>query len=148
MSTFPVVHQDMSAFCQTCPDVQAVTAVLNPLGFRVAFHMDADDQQAYLQLAPLPEQCHYTGPCGMSVVYLAGEDGDLNADEDRDPNTLNAFPAHASRFWFYCGAESKDVFQHTLDTLATAFSLSWEPPVANVSAFPSTVVPSDLQAVA
>ncbi len=148
MSTFLVVHHDVSAFCQTCPDVQVVTSALKPLGFSVAFHMEADHRNAYLQLAPLPEQCHYDGPFGMSVVYLAGEDSDLNADEDRDPNTLNAFPAHASRFWCYCGAESHALFQHTLDTLATAFSLSWEPLVANVSAFPSTVVPSDLQAVA
>ncbi len=143
-----MTHHDASAFCQTCPDMQAVTTVLKPLGFSVAFHMQADDQQAYLQLAPLPEQCHYAGPFGMSVVYLAGEDSGLNADEDNDLDTMNAFPAHASRFWFYCGGESKEVFQQTLDTLIAAFSLSWEPLAANVFALPSTVVPSHLQAVA
>lgn len=150
MSTVPVVHQNSTAFCQTCPTVKEVTHVLQPLGFYVSFHMEADDQQAYLQLAPLPKQCHYEGPCGLSVVYLAGEDTGLFDDEgDGSDTTNNAFPAHASRFWCYCGAESLTMFQQTLDALATAFTLSWEPLVApRVPSLPSTVVPHSLQAVA
>ncbi len=151
MSTVFVDHHDSTAFCQTCPSVQDVTMRLTPLGFSVAFHMQADEKQAYLDLDPLPEQCHYDGPFGMSVVYLAGEDSDLNADEDRAPDITNTFPAHASRFWCYCGGESKGVFQHTLGMLATAYSLIWEPLVATnhvPTAFPSTVAPVDLQAVA
>jgi len=114
-----LVHQDVSAFCQTCPHPQDVTAVLVQLGFRVGFQMKADDQQAYMQLKPLPAQVHYEGSHGLSVVYLAGED--IDSDDE------HAFPDHASRFWLYCAGEPEHVFQHTLETLATAFSLSWEP---------------------
>jgi hypothetical protein len=136
--------------------VQQVTAVLEPLGFRVKFHMAADDKQAYLQLAPLPEQCHYDGPSSMSVVYLAGRDPDPTVDDDEDapdavPLVPVVFPPHASRFWFYCGHESAEAFQRTLETLAVAFSLTWEPlvaPVAQITSLPSPVVPVAVRAAA
>ena len=111
-------HKDVGAFCQTCPHPQDVTTVLQSLGFRVGFQMNADDQQAYMQLKPLPAQIHYEGPGGMNIVYLAGEDIDID-DE-------HVFPKHASRFWLYCAGEPEQTFQYTLDTLANAFSLSWE----------------------
>lgn len=114
-----LAHQDVNALCQTCPQPHKVTNALQPLGFRLGFQMKADDQQAYMQLKPLPAQFHYEGPHGLSVVYLAGED--INSDDEY------AFPAHASRFRLYCAGEPEHVFQHTLETLATAFSLSWEP---------------------
>lgn len=114
-----LTHQDLSAFCRTCPHTQDVTNVLALLGFSLAFQMKADNQQAYMQLKPLPAQLHFDGPYGMSVVYLAGED--INTDDE------HTFPAHSSRFWFYQGGEPDQILQQTLDVLAAAFSLSWEP---------------------
>ena len=112
----PLPHQEISAFCQTCPPPHEVTNVLVLLGFSLTFQMQADSQQAYLQLKPLPAQMHYEGPYGMNVVYLAGED--LNIDDEC------IFPAHASRFWLYPGNESEPLFQHVIDVLSNAFSLS------------------------
>ena len=88
-----VIHQDLSAFCQTCPHPTGCHKRTCLLGFSLAFQMKADDQQAYMQLKPLPAQFHYEGPYGMNVVYLAGED--IDSDDE------HAFPVHASRFWFY-----------------------------------------------
>ena len=117
-------HQDMSAFCQTCIHPQDVTNILTLLGFSLAFQMKPDDQQAYMQLKPLPAQFHYEGPYGMNVVYLAGEDINTG-DED-------VFPVHASRFWLYRAGETDLIFQQAIDVLTTAFSLSWEPLTLNI----------------
>ena len=119
MPQYLLAHQDVSAFCQTCPHQQDVITVLKPLGFRVGFQMQADNQQAYMQLKPLPAQVHYEGPHGMSVVYLAGEDIDVDDEY--------TFPKHASRFWLYCAGESEQTFKQTMNVLTGAFSLSWQP---------------------
>ncbi len=128
MLQYLLAHQDVSAFCQTCPRPQDVTSVLESLGFHVSFQMQADNQHAYMQLKPLPAQVHYEGPCGMNVVYLAGEDIDIDDEY--------AFPKHASRFWLYCAGESEQTFKQTMNVLTGAFSLSWKP-----LTIPATTVP-------
>src|SRR2546421_12119886 len=86
---------DRTAFCATCPSPDEVTMALASLGFPLVFQMNADDDQAYLRLTPLPAQFHYREPQGAEVIYLAGMD-----QEDEQPA-----PLHASRFWFYAGAD-------------------------------------------
>src|SRR5947209_3745251 len=84
---------DLTAFCSTCPAAAEVTEALTLLGFALVFQLDADDNQAYLHLAPLPPQFHYRNDHGTEVVYLAGVE-----QEDKQPA-----PQHASRFWLYVG---------------------------------------------
>jgi hypothetical protein len=118
---------DLTAFCTTCPAADEVTAVLTPLGFALVFRMEADDDQAYLHLAPLPAQFHYRDDHGTEVVYLAGVD-----QEDEQPA-----PLHASRFWLYAGANASAHEQAT-QVLVTTWSLTWLPldalPLVNQSA--------------
>jgi hypothetical protein len=111
-----ITTTDLTAFCATCPAANAVTAVLTPLGFALVFQMDADDNQTYLHLAPLPAQFHYRNDHGTEVVYLAGAD-----QEDEQPA-----PPHASRFWLYAGANANSQKQ-TAEVLAATWSLRWFP---------------------
>ena len=107
---------DRTAFCTTCPSAQDVTEVLAPLGFALVFQMKADNDQAYLHLAPLPAQFHYRDDRGTEVIYLAGVD-----QEDEQP----AGP-HASRFWLYAGAEA-NAQERAAKALSTAWALRWLP---------------------
>jgi len=110
----PPATADLTAFCAICPTADDVTAVLAPLGFTLAFQMNADTDQAYLHLAPLPAQFHYKEGHGTEVIYLAGVD-----HEDEQPA-----PRHASRFWLYAGADA-GVHRHTAQVLSTAWALVW-----------------------
>lgn len=112
MPTLPTT--DSTAFCATCPLADEVTEVLAPLGFALVFQMEADDDQAYLHLAPLPAQFHYRDHCGSEVIYLAGVDL-----EDEQPA-----PPHASRFWLYAGANAS-ANERAAQVLSTAWALTW-----------------------
>ncbi len=112
MPTLPTT--DLTAFCATCPSADEVTAALDPLGFTLVFQMKADDDQAYLHLAPLPAQFHYRDHCGTEVIYLAGVDS-----EDEQPA-----PRHASRFWLYGGAD-ENAHKQTAQVLTTTWALTW-----------------------
>ncbi len=107
---------DLTAFCATCPSGDEVTAILASLGFALVFQMKADNDQAYLHLAPLPAQFHYRDDQGTEVIYLAGIDL-----EDNQP-----VPPHASRFWLYAGAEA-NAQEQVAQVLATAWALCWLP---------------------
>jgi hypothetical protein len=50
----------LDAFCQTCPTAEAVTTLLEGLGFSLSFQMDAMRYPAYTQLPDLPAQYHYS----------------------------------------------------------------------------------------
>jgi hypothetical protein len=107
---------DVTAFCSTCPAADEVTEALTLLGFALVFQLDADDNQAYLHLAPLPAQFHYRNDHGTEVVYLAGVD-----QEDEQPA-----PPHASRFWLYAGANA-NAQERAAEVLAATWSLRWFP---------------------
>jgi len=107
---------DLTAFCATCPSGDEVTAILASLGFALVFQMKADNDQAYLHLAPLPAQFHYRDDQGTEVIYLAGVD-----QEDEQPA-----PPHASRFWLYAGAEA-NAQEQVAQVLTTAWALCWLP---------------------
>jgi hypothetical protein len=105
---------DQTAYCATCPSADEVTAVLAPLGFILVFEMNADDDQAYLHLAPLPAQFHFRNDDGTEVIYLAGVD---QADEQ---------PAsrHAARFWIYAGADT-GARERVTQLLSATWTLTW-----------------------
>ena len=112
----PTDTHDVTAFCSTCPDASEVTALLQSLGFRLVFEMEADDEQAYLHLPPLPAQFHYDGPQGTSVVFLAGKDVDIDG---------LSVPPHASRFWAYAGSD-QDTLLRVTTALAARWTLTWQ----------------------
>ena len=105
---------ELTAFCATCPSADEVIAVLAPLGFTLVFAMPADDEQAYLHLAPLPAQFHYRDQHGTEVLYLAGVD----REEERPA------PRHASRFWLYAGAD-EGAYQRSVQVLTATWPLTW-----------------------
>jgi hypothetical protein len=107
----PTLHiTNLTGYCATCPSPDEVTAVLVQLGFTLIFQLEADDDQAYLHLAPLPAQFHYRDHHGMEVIYLAGVD----QDEEQPA------PPHASRFWMYAGAD-----EHALKRATQVLSATW-----------------------
>ncbi len=105
----------LDAFCQTCPAPEAVTILLEGLGFRLSFRMDAIRYPAYTQLPDLPAQYHYTDEHGTKVIYLYGR--------DTDPDGL-PLPEHASRFWVYCGGDER-AYRHIAQELATRWAFTW-----------------------
>jgi len=105
---------ELTAFCTTCPSTDEVIAVLAPLGFTLVFAMPADDEQAYLHLAPLPAQFHYRDQHGTEVLYLAGVDRE---EEQKAPR-------HASRFWLYAGAD-EGAHRRSAQVLSATWSLTW-----------------------
>ena len=105
---------ELTAFCATCPTSDEVIAVLAPLGFTLVFAMPADDEQAYLHLAPLPAQFHYRDQHGTEVLYLAGVDRE---EEQKAPR-------HASRFWLYAGAD-EGAYQRSAQVLTATWPLTW-----------------------
>src|SRR5215472_18736606 len=80
----------LEAFCQTCPIPEAVTILLEGLGFSLSFQMDAIHYPAYTRLPSLPAQYHYTDAHGTQVIYLAGKDTPLDGER---------LLRHSSRFW-------------------------------------------------
>jgi hypothetical protein len=111
----PTLHiTDLTGYCATCPSPDEVTAVLVQLGFTPIFQLEADDDQAYLHLAPLPAQFHYRDHNGTEVIYLAG------VDQDEEQPT----PPHASRFWMYAGADEYALKRAT-QVLSATWVLTW-----------------------
>jgi hypothetical protein len=105
----------LDAFCQTCPAPEAVTTLLEGLGFHLSFQMDAIDYPAYTQLPSLPAQYHYTDAHGTQVIYLAGRDAPLDGER---------FPRRASRFWLFPGADVI-AFKGVLSVLVVRWLLVW-----------------------
>lgn len=117
MKSRPARANDLTAYCATCPLPEEVTAVLQPLGFWLAFAMKADDDQEYLHLPPLPAQFHFEDAHGTQLIYLAGNDIDL---DDMQP-----LPAHRSRFWLYAGTDPAEL-HGVIRILASTWSLTWQ----------------------
>ena len=103
------------AFCGTCPDPAEVTDILQAWGFQLTFEMPAMIPPTYAQLATLPAQYHYQDDQGTEVIYLHGR--------DIDPDGL-PLPAHASRFWVYCGRDER-ASRHIAQVLAQRWVCTW-----------------------
>lgn len=112
MATFHMT--DVTAFCATCLSADEVNSMLASLGFTLIFQMKADDEQAYLHLAPLPAQFHFRDHHGTEVIYLAGVD----QDEEQPA------PSHAARFWLYAGADEY-ALKRAIQLLSATWSLTW-----------------------
>jgi hypothetical protein len=106
----------LDAFCQTCPTAEAVTTLLEGLGFSLSFQMDAMRYPAYTQLPDLPAQYHYSDEYGTQVIYMVGRDTPLDGER---------FPRHASRFWVYPGADA-GAFRRVVSVLAIRWLLTWQ----------------------
>ncbi len=107
---------EIEAFCSNCHSPEEVNTILEKLGFRLVFHMEAQSDHCY-KLPPLPAQYHYRHESGAEAIYLAGRDTPMHEGE-----TL--FPPHASRFWLIGGA-NEGIIQMTMSTLALNFQLIW-----------------------
>ncbi len=117
MKSRPAEVNDLTAYCATCPLPEEITVVLQPCGFRLVFAMKADKDQQYLHLPPLPAQFHYEDAHGTQVIYLAGNDFDM--DE------VQPLPAHRSRFWLYAGTDPERL-PDIIRVLDSAWSLTWQ----------------------
>ncbi len=104
---------EIEGFCSCCPPAEEVLAALRDLDFRLDFSLDALSFPDSVDLAPMPAQYFYEGPCGVSIIYLAGV----------DPEGKN-LPFHSSRFWIcaqmsaYWGYRGWKVQQQAVSVLA------------------------------
>src|SRR5579884_542262 len=112
----PLTVFEVDAFCQTCPNPADVTALLEPLGFRLVFQMEAVQYPASAHAPDLPAQYHYQNTFGTEVIYLAGQDSPFEGER---------FPPHASRFWLSPGADLL-AYRRVARLLAVAWSLTWK----------------------
>jgi hypothetical protein len=110
---------ELEAFCLSCPAPEEVTIVLEHLGMRLDFQMEAFLPSASSGLAQLPPQFHFEHTSGVSIIYLAGEDSPVEDGE--------RLPPHKSRFWAYPGADAH-VFGQITRSVALQWSLSWQRP--------------------
>jgi len=108
---------ELEAFCPFCPTPEEVTTILERLGLRLDFQLDAFLPPTYSGLAQLPAQFHFEDASGMSIIYLAGED---SATEDGE-----RLPPHKSRFWAYPGADAH-VFGQITRSVALQWSFTWQ----------------------
>jgi hypothetical protein len=116
MATKYQPHDELEAFCHSCPEPQEVKIFLKQLGLRLDFEMEAFAPPVYSELSELPAQFHFADVSGMSLIYLAGEDHTMEVGE--------RLPAHKSRFWTYVGAD-KERFEHITHLVALQWSFTW-----------------------
>ena len=108
---------EIEAFCSNYHSPEEVSTILEKLGFRLVFHMEAQSDHCY-GLPPLPAQYHYRHESGAEAIYLAGRDTPMHEGE-------SFFPPHASRFWLICGAD-EGIAKVAMSTLALNFQLIWK----------------------
>ena len=108
----------LQAFCQSCPSVENVKAVLAPLGFSLSFHLRSYPARPNWTIAALPEQYHYQDRYGTEVVFLAGK--------DYFPEEGKQLPAHQSRLWVYPGHDPACSVQ-AVATLSKQWLMAWFP---------------------
>ena len=108
---------ELEAFCANWHSPEEVNTVLEKLGFRLVFHMEAQSDHCY-QLPPLPAQYHYRHESGAEAIYLAGCDTPMHKGE-------SVFPPHASRIWLISGAD-QGITRMAMSTLALNFQLIWQ----------------------
>ncbi len=113
---------ELEAFCLSCPVPEEVTTLLEHLGMRLDFQMEAFLPRSYSGLAQLPAQFHYEEASGMSIIYLAGEDSAMEDGEH--------LPPHKSRFWAYPGADAH-VFGRITRSVALQWSFTWQRPTSS-----------------
>lgn len=107
--------RDLEAFCHHCPKESDVTAILQTLGFRLAFQMGPFTPPESSDVPALPPQYHYADQHGTEIVYLAGRD---------TPEDGERFPFHASRFWLWPGADAQ-AHARSATLLASTYHFRW-----------------------
>jgi hypothetical protein len=115
----PTKHRppdELEAFCHSCPEPEVVIAFLAQLGLRLDFQLEAFSPPVYSELSELPAQFHFADASGMSLIYLAGEDGAMENGE--------RLPAHKSRFWAYPGGDAQH-FERITQLVAHRWSFTW-----------------------
>ena len=112
--------QELEGFCQSCPAPETVISLLEQLGFRLTFQMEAVRYHAWSATPDLPAQFHFQDEQGTEVVFLAGRD---------TPTDGEHFPPHASRFWISPGADLAAP-QRVEQVLANRWGLTWQGPPA------------------
>ncbi|HEX7737000.1 MAG TPA: hypothetical protein VF458_19300 [Ktedonobacteraceae bacterium] len=110
-----LIIRDLEAFSEHCPAASEVTAVLQTLGFRLSFHMQAVVPPESSAIPALPPQYHYTDQYGTEIIYLAGRD---------KPEDGERLPVHKSRFWLWPGA-NEQAHARAAALLAKAFHFQW-----------------------
>ena len=116
---------ELAAFCSICPTPEAVTSILQGLGFRLTFQMEAVVYRAYTQMPDLPAQYHFRDEHGTEVIYLAGRDAPLDGER---------FPRHQARFWLYAGSDTA-ACKRVLSALTAKWLLTWQQMEASVPGF-------------
>ena len=115
----PQAHpMDLTAFSQTCPGSNEVTALLEELGLLLVFSMPSRTYWVgkTQTLPDLPAQFHYRDSHETEVVYLAGK--------DTPEFGAMRYPLHASRWWLYPGS-SPYAFNLVAQTLSAQFGIQW-----------------------
>jgi len=112
-------HDELEAFCHSCPKLEEVKTFLKQLGLRLDFQMEAFAPPVHSPLAELPAQFHFADDSGMSLIYLAGEDHATEVGE--------RLPIHKSRFWAYAGADTER-FERITHLVALQWSFTWHCP--------------------
>jgi hypothetical protein len=108
----------LQAFCQSCPSLESVKAVLAPLGFSLTLSMKAYAAFPTHSVPALPAQYHFEDNKGTEVLYLAGKD--YSSEEGKQ------LPAHQSRLWMYPGHDPAHSVQ-AVATLSKQWLMAWFP---------------------
>jgi hypothetical protein len=113
-----ITPRPLQAFCQSCPSVENVKAVLAPLGFSQTLSMKAYAAFPDRSVPALPAQYHFDDGKGTEVLYLAGK--------DHSPEEGKQFPAHQSRLWVYPGHDPARSVQ-AIALLSRQWLMAWFP---------------------
>lgn len=124
--------KEHSAFCATCPSPEVVACLLALFGLTLTYTRPAEVAQEYLHLPPLPAQYHFEDDWGTQVLFLAGPDTPLLADdrdgdddEDELPAGCASYPFHASRFWLIPGGNALTT-RRVQEALAAQLAFRWD----------------------
>lgn len=120
---------EMSAFCSTCPSLEAVTHLFAHFGLELTYSRPAEMVQEYLHLPLLPVQYHYEDDWGTQVLFLAGSNHpNLASDDDREESAgSKSYSPYASRFWLIAGAQAS-VTRRVQEALTKEWRLCWHDP--------------------
>ena len=105
---------ELTAFGATCPRIEDVTDILADLGLGLVFQLSAF--RATSNAPALAAQYHFQGCKGAEVLFLAGKDTAMDGAR---------FPAHASRWWVFPGADPV-AYRQIVQTLSERYALTWQ----------------------